>query len=165
MDVYPIEIGEPDVAEGSRDAAGLVELGGTRGLGGLPDLGRPAHGTAGVDEEGDIEILLLFEKLDEEPIKAPIDVPIDGTQIVAGGVVSIIREFQAGADLAGAALGAMRASEELLREEVELFEFGEEGGIEEQRTGGIQNGLKLSGFCPMGNRVVNNLKTRPRLRR
>ena len=59
----------------------------------------------------------------------------------------------------------MSAPKELLREEVELFELGEEGGIEEQRTSGLQNELKLSGFCPMGNRVVNNLKTRPPLGR
>ena len=121
----------------------------------MPVFGCPTHGTAGVDEERDIEILLLLEELDEEPVETAIDIPIDGTQIVARRVISKVGEFQAGTDLPRAAFGAMRAPKELFREEVELFELGEESGIEKQRAGGFLSAGKLSGFCPVGNRVVN----------
>ena len=78
----------------------------------------------------------MLEELDEKAVEAAVDVPVDGAEVVAGGVVAVVGEFEAGAGLAGAALGAVRAAEKFFREEVELFELGEKGGVE-KRGGGL----------------------------
>ena len=114
----------------------------------------PAHGGAGVDEEGDVEVLLVLEEFDEKAVETAVDVPVDGAEIVAGGVVAVVGEFEAGAGLAGAALGAVRAAEKFFREEVELFEFGEKGGVEKRQGGGFHGGVV--GSLP-GGRVVGTL--------
>ena len=60
--------------------------------------------------------------------------------------------------LAGTAFGAVCAAKELLGQEEELLELREEGGIEKQRAGGFQSAGKMSSFCPVGNRVVNQFE-------
>ena len=45
-------------------------------------------------------VLIMKYGFDEEPVEAAIDIPIDRTEVIPSRVVSIVGEFQAGADLA-----------------------------------------------------------------
>ncbi len=82
-----------------------------------------------------MEVFLFLEKFEEQFVRPAVDVPIDRAQIVARGVVAIIGELQAGAELVRAAFGAALAGVGPAREQVQAFELGEEDGVKEHRRG------------------------------
>ena len=69
----PILAGEPDVPERSGRPLGEQQL------------GRPSggHRRRGVDQQGDRDVLLLDEQLDEQAFEPGVDVPVELAQVVA----------------------------------------------------------------------------------
>lgn len=133
--VDAIKIGEADVAERRGDAARLVEFRERA------RARRPKHRGAGIHEQVDVQILLLLEKLDEQTIQASVDVPVNVPQIIAGGVISIVGELQAGADLLRTSLGALIPAKQFSRQQIELLQLREKRAVEKRGSSwGIGHG-------------------------
>ena len=81
----PILAREPDVAEGSRGSLGEQEL----------RRASRRHRRRRVDEQRDGDVLLLDEELDEQPLEAGVDVPVELAQVVAERVVAVVGELDA----------------------------------------------------------------------
>ena len=73
-----------------------------------------------------MQILLLLEQAQQQLVEAAVDGPVEVAEVVAGGVVAVIGELDAGAGLARAALGAQVPDEDLLRDDVEVLELLQE---------------------------------------
>ena len=43
------------------------------------------------------QVFLVFQQLDVRPLQAGVDIPVEAAQVVAAGVVTIVRELDAGA--------------------------------------------------------------------
>ena len=87
----------------------------------------------------DEEVVLLLESPDHQAPGAGRDVPVHRAEIVAGGVGSVIREFQARPEDAAAALRVEEPGEAALREQGEPLEEGGEAVVEERPLlGGVE---------------------------
>ena len=94
-----IQVGKPDVGQRGGELERQVQL------------GRRAepHRGAGVDQQIDRQILVLFVAAQREPPQAPVEVPVEVSEIVAGGVVAVIGELEARAQAPAAAPAAALA--------------------------------------------------------
>ena len=70
-----------------------------------------------------MQVLFFLEHAQQQLVEAPVDGPVEVAQIVAGGVVAVVGELHARAGLARAPLGANAADEDLLRDDVEVFQL------------------------------------------
>ena len=78
-----------------------------------------------------MQVFLFHEQADEEPIEPGVQVPVEEAQIVADDVIAIVGELDA-LPLAFAAPLALHAAEEdLARDQLELFQAGQELRIEQ----------------------------------
>jgi hypothetical protein len=91
-----------------------------------------------VDQNIDRHVLALFEHPDEDLAQAPIDVPVDGAQIVAGDIGFEVRELRALTARIGALFGQTPA---LLRPRDPQGE-----GLEPRQEAGIEQGLEAQRF-------------------
>src|SRR5437879_3438087 len=102
-DPYPLEVGEADEAQSRGQPRRVAELGRLA----------EAHGGRGVEEEVQVQILLVHEELEIEPVEAAVDVPVDVAEVVARPVCAVVCELDAH-PLARALALAARASPECL---------------------------------------------------
>ena len=73
-----------------------------------------------------MQVLLFLEQAQQQLVEAAVDGPVEVAQIVAGGVVAVVGELDAGAGLARAALGAHAPENTFLRDDVEVLELLQE---------------------------------------
>jgi hypothetical protein len=82
-----------------------------------------------------MEIFLFHEEPNEEPIQTSKEVPVEEAQIVADHVIAIIGELDALPLAFAASLSLHPTEKDFPRHQLELFEAGEEVGL--------QKGLRL----------------------
>ncbi len=75
--------------------------------------------------------MFFEEELDDEFVEACVDVPVDEADVVAGGVLAVLVEFDGLASAFGAAFALELAGEELGGADVEGVEPGGETGVDE----------------------------------
>ena len=92
------------------------------------------HRRAGVDEEGDGEVLLLDEQLDEQPLEPGVDVPVELAQVVAEGVVAVVGELHGLAPLDAPAAALEAAPDGRADEQQEALELAQEPLVEHGRV-------------------------------
>ena len=83
-----------------------------------------------------MQVFLLHEEAQKEPIETGVEVPVEEAEVVADDVVAVVGELDALALLLAAALALHAAEEDLARDQLELLEAGEEVGLEQRRGGG-----------------------------
>jgi hypothetical protein len=118
---HPVEVGERHVGHRRGQPARVVEA-------------RPpaeAHGRGDVEDDGDGEVLLLLVALHQEALGAAVDAPVEGAQVVAGGVRAVVRELDAAARDARAPLGPHAPREEAPRGHRQVLQLALEGLVEE----------------------------------
>jgi hypothetical protein len=89
------------------------------------------HRRRAVEQEVDRQILLFLVQAHEQATEAVIHVPVDGTDVVAGHVVTVIGELDTAALLLAAALGAGAPAEHPAAHEREHLELALELVVEE----------------------------------
>jgi hypothetical protein len=80
------------------------------------------------------EVFFLLEELHEQPLAAAVRVPVHEAEVVAGGVVPVVRELDPAAGLLASALAPPRAAHRAPRDEREGLEPLLEGLVEELRA-------------------------------
>ena len=115
---------EPDVGECRRCPPAEEQL-----------VGRTAvHRRRRVEQDVDGDVLLLDEQLDEQPLEACVQVPVERAQVVAEGVVAVVRELDRLTAL-DAAPGALHAAVDgRAREQRQPLELTQECLIEDRRV-------------------------------
>jgi hypothetical protein len=81
-----------------------------------------------------VQILFFLKSSDQQVTVSGIDVPVEVSEIFAGTVFTMIREFDTGACLAGSALGQKLTAEHTFRHDRKVFEASEEVGRKQHRT-------------------------------
>ena len=79
----------------------------------------------------EVQVLLFEEQAQEEPVEAGEQVPVEKAQIVADDVVAEVHKLNALPAALAAALALQAAEKDLPRRQLELFELGEEAGVEQ----------------------------------
>jgi hypothetical protein len=87
------------------------------------------HGQTVVDEDVEMEIFLFHEQTNEEAIEASEKVPVEKAEVVADHIISIIGELDALPLALAAPLAFDAAEKDFPRHQLELFEAGEEVGL------------------------------------
>ena len=62
------------------------------------------HAAGAVEEEVDVQVFLLLESLQEQFVVSRVQVPVVVAEVVAGGVLAVVGELDAAAELHRAAL-------------------------------------------------------------
>jgi hypothetical protein len=115
---------EPDVAERRGRPLREEEL-----------LGRAArHRGRTVEEERDRDVLLLDEQLHEQLLEPREHVPVELAQVVAQGVVAVIRELHALAALDTPPAALQSAPDRRAEEEQQALELAQERLVEDGRV-------------------------------
>ena len=115
-DPHPVEVREPDVPDGRGQLGGQQELRRTAG----------GHRPAGVDHEGDVQVFLFGEHLDEEAIETGDHIPVDVPVVIAELVRAVVVELQAAPAGQAAPVAALGAAEPFPAQEAEGLELLEE---------------------------------------
>ena len=118
----PVLTGQRDVAEGRRGALGEQELGRLAGR----------HGCRGVDEQGDGDVLLLHEELDEQSLQPRIDVPVELPKVVARRVVAVVGEFHGLTAFDTPATALEAAADRRAHQQEQAFELAQERLVEDR---------------------------------
>src|SRR5215831_11535246 len=95
---HALQAGQPDEAEGGGKARGVAQLGRLA----------ESHGPGAIEKEVEVEILLVHEELQVEPVEPAVDVPVDVAEVVTRAVRTIVRELHAHALVWALGLAARR---------------------------------------------------------
>ncbi len=120
----PVLAGKPDVAERRRRPLREQQLGRVPGR----------HRRRGIDEQRDRDVLFLDEELHEQPLETGVDVPVELAQVVAEGVVAIVREFDRLAALDAATPALEPATHRRAHQQQQALELAQEGLVEDRRV-------------------------------
>src|SRR6185503_18435060 len=82
-DSHAVESAQCNIANGSGDLPGKIKLAGLA----------ERHRFARVEENADRQLALFLVKLKEQSFEPAVEIPVQVTKIVAGNVVSVIREL------------------------------------------------------------------------
>ena len=121
LDDDAVEVDQADEAQGGRDLLGVVQLG----------RRAEVHRQAVVDQDVEVEVFLLHEQADEEPVEPGVEVPVEEAQVVADDVVAIVGELDGLALALAAALALHAAEEDLARDQFQLLQPGQELRVEQ----------------------------------
>ncbi|MCY1004742.1 hypothetical protein OV079_03975 [Nannocystis pusilla] len=151
-----VEVGEADVGQRGRDLLGVAQLAAAGGR----------HRVADVDGDPDRQVLVLFIKADQGLLEAHEHAPVEVADVVAGAVLAVVGEFEAAADLARLAFGALLAAEQPARDHLQQLELGQEGLAEQLVVGGGGGrgplGLRALAALPEGQAISSASGRRPR---
>ncbi len=78
-----------------------------------------------------MQVFFLLEPLEQQLVVAGVDVPVEVAEVVAGGVLAVVGELDAAAELHRPPLGQERPAEDPPRDEREVFELLQEVGVEQ----------------------------------
>src|SRR5690606_31919679 len=73
----------------------------------------------------------LFEEAQQQLLRPRVDLPVEIPEVVTGRVATVVGKLDTARNLAGLALGAQLPGEDLLRDDVEVFDLVEERFVEE----------------------------------
>jgi len=76
------------------------------------------------------QVLFLLEEFEESAVQPPVGFPIQAAQVVAGGVIAVIGEFQAGALARRAPLALHTPHTDLVGDQGQAGEFAQGGFVE-----------------------------------
>ena len=91
----------------------------------------PMHGSAAIDKDLHVEILLLLVELRHQALDAPVDAPVDPPRVVTGRIIAKICELEAATRPARASLGAQRAPKSFANLKPHALKPGEKVRVEE----------------------------------
>ena len=143
----PVLAGEPDVAERRGRPLGEQQL----------RRSARGHRRRGVDEQGDGDVLLLDEQLDEQALEPGVDVPVELAQVVAEGVVAVVGELDRLAALDAPATALEPAADRRAHQHQQPLELAQERLVEDGRVDVAREERRaLAGDRPArGRRVVS----------
>ena len=118
LDHDAVQVDQADEAERGGDLLGVVQLGRRAEI----------HRQAVVDQQVEVQVFLFQEQADEELVEAGEQVPVEEAQVVADDVVVVVGELDALALALRAPFALHPAEEDLARDQLELFEPGQEFG-------------------------------------
>src|SRR5579864_6231612 len=73
-----------------------------------------------------------MEQLEEEPVEAAVDVPVDVAQVVALGIVAVVGEFRPRAAALGAFLALGASGEQPPNHQLEMVELGDQRRVQQR---------------------------------
>jgi hypothetical protein len=88
---------------------------------------------AGIHQREEMQVLLLLEQLEKQPIEARVRVPIDEPRVVAGGIGAKVGKLDTLPLARAAPLAAQPAAKNLAAGELESLELGEQLGAQQRR--------------------------------
>src|SRR5262245_54973763 len=121
LDDDAVEVDQADEAQRRGDLLGVVQLGRVAEV----------HRQAVVDEDVEVQVLLLHEEAQEQLVEAGVEVPVEEAEVVADDVVAVVGELDALPLLLAAPLALHAAHEDFPRHQLQLFEPGQEFGVEQ----------------------------------
>ncbi len=121
-DRHAVEVGECDIGQRRGHLAGIVEL----------DRIAEGHAPRAVEQDVDVQVFLFLEPLEQELVVPGEDVPVEVAEVVARGVLAVVGELDAAAELHRPPLGQQLAPEHPARDQREVFELLQEIGVEKR---------------------------------
>ncbi len=121
-----VKVAKPDVGHGGSDALGIERLGRFAVL----------HRLRHVEQDADAQFFFFEEEFQKEFLQAGVHVPVDVPQVIADDVVAVIGELGGLAFSAAAAFAFLPRGVNLPRDDLKLFEPGNEIGVQEGRGRG-----------------------------
>jgi hypothetical protein len=86
------------------------------------------HAGAGVDEGIEVKVFLLEKELDDQLVEPGVEIPVEGSQVVAGDVVAIVGEFDTLTLPLAPPLPLHPATKDLAGHQLEPLELGHQIG-------------------------------------